>query len=1717
MGKIAIVGMDAVFGSCQNLDELANGSYAGKQYFESAPIERCQGLDNSKIPTGAYLQSFEIDALQLGIAPEALDQTKPQQLLLLKVIANALKDVRLDASTKGVIMVSDIAAQLNSRNQKNFVTNHLNHLFNTSTLTLEFYESTFQALETAQTLLSTGQAEFVIVSATHFITHLNSGNLGTPTLSYDFHSKGVRLGEGAGAIVLKSHEVAREDGDRIYVTVDAVELTQSMSSLEAIAQSCQQAFYAAGVKPDEIGYLEVSAAGNDQEDNTELSGLTQAYRGQSNLSCAIGSVKANVGDMGAVCDLAGVIKTALCLYHRYIPAVPQWTIPKQPELWQGSPFYIPTDSRPWLLEEKQEKRIAAVNSRCGHLILSEDLKQSDRPNTYLNQLPELLFAIAATDQLTLLEQLDTLQDSISKADSLRQLAHDTFTIFQQAQAPYVVAIVGHTQEKLMREIEQARSGISRAFAQGEAWKSPSGSYFTANPLGQKGTVAFVYPGAFNSYLGMGRSLFHLFPQLHECVNRLTSNPSQFFQEKQLYPRSVHRLPKRELEALESRFSDTPLALLETGTGFSVLFTEIIQQILGVQPSVAFGYSMGESTMLYALKVWDNADYGSHFVHSSQLFHSRLGGIQEAVQEYWEIPQCCAVPDNMVSLSAVLSDTGLLSRANTILSTVTEQPGERTSWPQQWSSHVLLASPAAVRECLRSRDRVYLTHINTPQEVVIAGEPQACQRVIDTLQCESFKMPSNLVLHCDAMASEYPSLFKLNHVPTFNSSRVTFYSSATYSPLPLDQIFVAHHLAKGVCQKLDFPRLVNRVYEDGAKIFIELGSGGTCSRWIDQILDAQDHLSVCINRRGTDDYTSILKVLAQLVSHRVPVDLSRLYTSTSQLSSLSATQTIPLNQYPFVQNASVQPVQATALEKSPSPQPASNLEQKDLRTFLDTVEILELTEQKVSRLFGKDFAVVDTYPRRVRLPSPPYLLISRVTHLEGERGNYKTGMVQTEYDLPKDAWYSVDGQIPIGICAEAGHGILLLLSYLGADFESQGDRSFRLLDLTVEFLTEQPKDLTTLKYNVRINSHVKTTESLLIFFSGECWVGDRTWLKLSGGCAGLFTDEELAKGQGIVVTEQEERARQQIQKKTFTPLLNCSKVSFTQSDLQRLSQGDLTVFGTAYHLSGHNPSLRLPPQQLMMIDRVISVDPQGGVAGLGLVVGAKTVTPQDWYFQCHFKNDPTMPGSLMVEGSSQLLQFYLLFLGLQTCTNNAKFEALPGQPFNFRFRGQVTPATGTLIYQLEVTDLKMEPKVCAIATINLIWDGKTIATIKNLGLQLSEQSPLFNPSSSSNQPVLFNSEQLKELAQGSVEACFGADFHSFKNRRSVRIPNREFCLISRVLDIKGQRHAFQKGTTITTEYDVSSDAWFYRDNSYPALPYCTHIETAGQPCIFLGLELGTTLLFPDEDLYFRNLDGQAQVLKEIDLRGKTITDQVELLASTALEGATLQTFAYQLACEGEPFYRGTMVFGYFSHKVLASQVGLDNGIKQPWYETNAVAHLNNIQIDFSSPTVKKQFYQAKPSQPHYRLADGYLNFLNRALIIEAGGNYQKGYIYAEKKIEPSDWYFPYHFYQDPVMPGALGVEAILQAMQVYALHQNLGHSFKSPRFGQALNHSITWKYRGQITPQNRKIYLEVHLSDIRKEKDKITLIGDASLWKENMRIYEVKNIAICLQEAEDSQC
>ncbi|MBD2344697.1 PfaB family protein [Anabaena subtropica] len=931
--KIAIVGMDAFFGECNSLDAFERSIYDGKQHFISLPLKRWHGIDeqkdllseyglaDGKAPVGAYIKEFDVDALAYKIPPNEVEKLNPQQLLLLTVADRALKDAKIsEGGNVAVIIGAETELSIHQLQQRwdaswqvkdglnaaeitlppeqvtqletivkdsihhqveigeylscitNIMANRISSLWNftgPSFTVMAAESSAFKALEVAQMLLMTGEVDAVVVGAVDLAGGVENVllrsqsakiNTGTNTLSYDQKANGWTPGEGAGVVVLKRHQQAIENGDRIYAVIDAISIGQSHTNVDgtSISQGCQQALQMAGVQPEQVKYVEVCASGIPQEDEAEIAGLVQAYPSVGDgLHCAIGSVKANIGHTFVASGIASLIKTALCLYYRYIPSTPNWSGVKTPQAFEGSPFYVATESRPWFLSKNASRRIAAINGigcdgSYAHVILSEETSEQERPNKYLEQMPFYLFPVTADDRTSLVEALDKLQKCIAESAALSNSASQAFNTFeQQSQAPYAISIAGRNKKELLREIESARKGINAAFDKGTDWQTPVGSYFTANPLGKKGEVAYVYPAAVNSYVGIGRNLFRLFPKLHDnpFVQSIYKRAADV--ERLVFPRSLNKLTTRQLEQLEKKLLNDSLAMFEAEMFCTKLLTTIIRDDFQVRPKYVFGYSLGETSMMVAQGVWSNFYEGSNSFNSSALFGDRLSGPKNAVREYWGLPKAAtASGDNL------------------------------------WGNYVLMASPVQVRDAIRNETRVYLTQINTPEEVLIAGEPAACQRVIKTIGCNAFPAPFDHVIHCQTMRSEFDELVKLNTLPSQDISGIVFYSAAQYQTITLERENIARSIATGLSQELDFPKLVNRIYDDGAKIFVEAGAGSVCSRWLDKILEDKEHITISLNRRGLDDHTSFIKALAKLVSHRVAVNLSPLYSPVTEISQLN---------------------------------------------------------------------------------------------------------------------------------------------------------------------------------------------------------------------------------------------------------------------------------------------------------------------------------------------------------------------------------------------------------------------------------------------------------------------------------------------------------------------------------------------------------------------------------------------------------------------------------------------------------------------------------------------------------------------------------------------------------------------------------------------------------------------------------------------------------------
>ena len=161
-----------------------------------------------------------------------------------------------------------------------------------------------------------------------------------------------------------------------------------------------------------------------------------------------------------------------------------------------------------------------------------------------------------------------------------------------------------------------------------------------------------------------------------------------------------------------------------------------------------------------------------------------------------------------------------------------------------------------------------------------------------------------------------------------------------------------------------------------------------------------------------------------------------------------------------------------------------------------------------------------------------------------------------------------------------------------------------------------------------------------------------------------------------------------------------RMSFDFEDLLACGRGEL--FGEG------NAQLPLPP--MLMFDRISQIAEEGGEHGKGLVRAELNVKPDLWFFPCHFKGDPVMPGCLGLDALWQLLGFYLGWLGL---TGRGRALGVG----EVKFSDQVLPTVRRVIYGVELKRVFKTKLVLGIADGWLEADGTRIYEAKDIRVGL----------------------------------------------------------------------------------------------------------------------------------------------------------------------------------------------------------------------------------------------------------------------------------------------------------------------------------------------------------------------------------------------------------------
>jgi 3-hydroxymyristoyl/3-hydroxydecanoyl-(acyl carrier protein) dehydratase len=331
-------------------------------------------------------------------------------------------------------------------------------------------------------------------------------------------------------------------------------------------------------------------------------------------------------------------------------------------------------------------------------------------------------------------------------------------------------------------------------------------------------------------------------------------------------------------------------------------------------------------------------------------------------------------------------------------------------------------------------------------------------------------------------------------------------------------------------------------------------------------------------------------------------------------------------------------------------------------------------------------------------------------------------------------------------------------------------------------------------------------------------------------------------------------------------------------------------------------------------------------------------------------------------------------------------------------------------------------------------------------------------------------------------------------------------MSRVTHAEPRPWELKPGGWITAEYDVPADAWFFSANRSDTLPVSILMEIALQPCGWLAAYAGSALK-SEKDLRFRNLGGEAELLEDASPCGTPLSTRARMTSVSAAGEMIIEHFDFEVSCNGSVFYRGSTHFGFFTAPALARQVGL--GKVAPLAAADAGSLSQPIALALLPPQTPAErmsadFLQGRPLE----MPGKALLMLDRITRFDpTGGPQGLGYLSAEKSVDPEEWFFTAHFYQDPVCPGSLGIESFVQLLRYYAL-ERWPHLKATHRVALLSPSQHRWTYRGQVTPANRIVTVEAAITQV-QEGESPTVSATGYLHVDGLTIYKMEDFGICL--------
>ena len=431
--------------------------------------------------------------------------------------------------------------------------------------------------------------------------------------TFDRRANGYVRGEGAGMVLIRPLDAAIADGDLIYAVIRATAANQdgrtaglTVPNGEAQQQLIRTACKQAGIAPHAIDYVEAHGTGTPVGDPIEANAIGSVVGADrpTDRPCLIGSVKTNIGHLEAAAGIASVIKVALSLHHRRIPAHLHFQQANPAIDFDQLSLRVPTVSTDWPVTHHSgqlQPRLAAVNGfgyggANAHVILEEApvtskpqtgaTTQSGRDNSSAPRIDRepasewaskpLLVPLAGRDLRSLAASAETMANWLENkqpmdgADlSLSEIA--AFTAHRRSSGQARMALVAYDHADCASQLRQAAATLTD--------QRPSDRNVDLMPH----EVAFVFSGQGPQWWAMGRRLFAssgIFRRVIEnCGSEFSRYGNWSLVEELLRDEASSRLTL-------TRFAQPAIFAVQAGIA-------AVWQHWGIQPAACVGHSVGE--------------------------------------------------------------------------------------------------------------------------------------------------------------------------------------------------------------------------------------------------------------------------------------------------------------------------------------------------------------------------------------------------------------------------------------------------------------------------------------------------------------------------------------------------------------------------------------------------------------------------------------------------------------------------------------------------------------------------------------------------------------------------------------------------------------------------------------------------------------------------------------------------------------------------------------------------------------------------------------------------------------------------------------------------------------------------------------------------------------------------------------------------------------------